>query len=989
MLKRIKANRIIAFLTATVLALSMLSFSAFAADKGELVVVGANPDFGISKVGSSYSGFAYDFLEQISKYTGHRYTFVEGSPEELMTMLAENKIDIIPCVTEDDAALFFGENEENTALLTNFSLMRRYSAVYVPDSSTDISFYDISSLKKARIGFLAEDKSRYFPNGSFVCTELESAEFIMYNTESQLKTDFFSGDIDAVVKDCFRPWGNEAIVYQFSTSDCYFLTNVADRELCAQLDNAVGSVLTTDPFFAADMYEKYISKYGAQKFAFTAAEKDYIEKTQGITIAYNLESDMMGNYNQSQNKLEGVMGKMIADLEAKTGLSVTITACATLSDCVKLLESGEVDAVCGGVNYRSMAPYGNYPVSMPLYRIPVVAAGKKNSQLTDHSKIAVPFYADDIETYIKELYPTATLLPYKDVKACMDAVNSGEADIVAAGVYGVTYMTNGDYMDIEILRSFSAYHSECITLDPKSTTLFGIIGKALAQMSSADSQVQTFYEMTSYGYSSMTFSRFIDRYLLIIIIALVIMAAEFVVLFTALRRKTKKTTEIDPLTGGRTKQKFLEDSQKAIKKSSPEKWALVLFDINKFKFVNDRLGYEEGDRMLARLYKTVSDSLDDDEVFSRISDDNFAMTVHNVSDNEMTAKLNTIFDEFSRRNSLFVKYPVLFSAGVCRLGQCVEKNGTVDFNAAIDRATIAKKTQKGQHNTSISFYDGKIREKALREKDYENVMPTALKEHEFLCYLQPKYGLESRHIEGAEALIRWNSKEFGFVFPDEFIPLSEKNGFVVELDFYILEEVCKAMRRWMDDGKTPVVISVNQSRLHLNNDDYIWRLREIVDKYEIPYEYIELELTESVFTDNVDHLLNVMQKLHEIGFKLSIDDFGSGYSSLNMLKDIPADVIKIDREFFNGTVNSEKGRAVIETVVGLANNLNMEVISEGVETVEQVDFLSDIHCHMVQGYYFAKPMPMESFEDMWFKDLEQINEETGKAECGEQTETPN
>ena len=165
------------------------------------------------------------------------------------------------------------------------------------------------------------------------------------------------------------------------------------------------------------------------------------------------------------------------------------------------------------------------------------------------------------------------------------------------------------------------------------------------------------------------------------------------------------------------------------------------------------------------------------------------------------------------------------------------------------------------------------------------------------------------------------------------------------------------------------MVSVNQSRLHINYDNYIWRLREIVDKYEIPYEYIELELTESVFSDNTELMLKIMNKLHEVGFKLSIDDFGSGYSSLNILKDIPADVVKIDREFFNGTVNSAKGRAVISTVVDLAKNLNMEVISEGVETGEQVEFLQQIDCAMVQGYYFAKPMPMSAFEELWVNDL--------------------
>ena len=192
------------------------------------------------------------------------------------------------------------------------------------------------------------------------------------------------------------------------------------------------------------------------------------------------------------------------------------------------------------------------------------------------------------------------------------------------------------------------------------------------------------------------------------------------------------------------------------------------------------------------------------------------------------------------------------------------------------------------------------------------------------------------------------------------------------------------MRRWIDDGKKPVVISVNQSRLHLNYDDYIWRLREIVDKYDIPYEYIELELTESVFTENAEKLLKIMHKLHEIGFKLSLDDFGSGYSSLNMLKDMPVDVVKIDKEFFSDTMNTQKGRAVISTVVDLANNLDMDVISEGVETREQVEFLTEIHCAMVQGYYFAKPMPIADFEKLWYSDLEDIRRKKERAAAQQQ-----
>ena len=449
-------------------------------------------------------------------------------------------------------------------------------------------------------------------------------------------------------------------------------------------------------------------------------------------------------------------------------------------------------------------------------------------------------------------------------------------------------------------------------------------------------------------------------------------AAVFAVLLTGIIIifviKMRRRDDTDALTGGRNKDKFFRDCEKAVKKTPPEKLAMVVLDIDKFKFINDRLGYKEGNRMLERVHKTLSDSLDKDEVMARVSEDNFACLIKNAPDLDIENRLREFFAEFERRNSFFVKYPVNFSAGVCRLGQCKGKFDAIDFTMAVDRCKLAKRYIKNKNSSEVAFYDGKIREDCLREKDVENAMPLALENHEFECYFQPKYGTHSGKIEGIEALIRWNSKEFGFVCPDDFIPIAEKDGFVVELDFFILEEVCKTMRRWMNSGKTPVVISVNQSRLHINDDDYIWRLREIVDKYEIPYEYIELELTESVFTDDADRMIAIMKKLHEIGFKLSIDDFGSGYSSLNMLKDIPADVLKIDREFFNGTVNSKKGRAVISSVVDMAKNLDMNVISEGVETLDQVEFLREINCNMVQGYYFAKPMKIKDFDELWTKE---------------------
>ncbi len=977
------AARIFLLFVAAILLVPISVFSHAEVTGGKTYRIGVNADYGILRYGSGYSGLAYDYIKQLEKYTGDSYTLTEGTADELFDMMAQGEIDIIPCVTKAELDTYSKENggEEFPASLSGFSIMTKFSAVYVPDSARDnVALYDIDKIKQLRIGYLAENETEYFDGGSFVAKDIDGAEFVRYSSESALKEDFFSGRIDAAVKSCLRNWSNETIVYRFGIGESFFLVSDTANGLTEKLTSAVGSLYTTDPEFAGNMYQKHVANRGTQKYALSESEQRYVKEKDTVIVAYNTAADMTEFYDSADEKIVGITGTMLSKLEELTGLRTVIKPCESLSDCVNMLERGEADAICGGVNYDSMHGFGQFFVSAPYSKIPIVIAGRKDFSLNEHMKIAVPFYCDDIGNYIMELYPNSATLPYNDVEQCIKAVNDGSADVICAGAYEIIYVKNGGHPDIEILETTAAYHSECIAVAADSAILGQIIGKSLAQISNSDAVVSTYDSMTSVGYDSLMFSRFLGKYFWVICIAAIALLLFLAALINIIVIKTRQKAKIDAVTGGRTKERYLSDSLTLLKKSSPKKWAVVLFDVEKFKFVNDRLGFLEGNMMLGRIYKVLEEQLQKDEVFARISDDNFACTIHNGTDNEICERINNIFDECGHKNALFMKYPVLFSAGVCRLDQCLEKHDAVNLNTAIDRCAIARKTVKGGHSNAIAFYDGKIREKALREKDFENVMPTALAEHEFQCYLQPKYGLRSRHIEGAEALIRWNSKDFGFVYPDEFIPLSEKNGFVVELDFFILEEVCKAMRRWIKEGKTPVVVSVNQSRLHLRHDDYIWRLREIVDKYEIPYKYIELELTESAFTEDAELLLKTMNKLHEIGFKLSIDDFGSGYSSLNMLKDIPADVVKIDREFFNGTVNSRKGRTVISTVVDLAKNLNMEVISEGVETVEQVEFLSGIDCAMVQGYFFAKPMPMKAFEEMWKIDLESKREEEAKPE---------
>lgn len=966
------------------------NYAAYAADTGDTIVVGVDPDYGISTIGGSYTGFAYDLLREIQKRSDLTFSFVEGTSTELAAKMAKGEVDVIPCVSSKELNAWqgmtsaAGPEEPLQLTLTCLPLTTKYTAIYIPADS-DISFMDYEALKSCRIGYLKEDYSKYFINGAFIGADVRKAEFVGYDSESQMKNDFESGKIDAVAKDCYRIWGNELVACQVATEDCYFMTPSANEALISSLDEAVASIFMSDPEFTADIYEKYVTKYGAQRYAFSESEKHFIEKNPVITVAYNRQAAVIDRLESSSDSISGPTDKFFRMISDATGLEIKVEGYDTIGDCVTAVNNGSAQVICGGVNSNSMSKYPELKISRPFSKVPIAAVGKTGASVGTHSMIAIPAIGDDISKYISEIYPSAQILHFDTEKKCLDAVQNGEADIAFAGAYELLYYLDRGYDSLDIIDVSPAVHAECLAFSADMPELSRIVGKVISGLNSSSSAVYTTASIVSGG-SHSSANEFVEKYLVWIICGiLAILAAVFVIVCVSSFR-SRRVADVDPLTGGRSRAKYFEDTKKLLKRSNPDGWAIALFDIDKFKYVNDRLGYEEGNRMLERLYKTISDHLEHDEIFARMADDNFVLTIHNATDIELNGRINEIFNEFMRRNSLFVKYPVVFSAGICRLNQCVHesKHGEVDINAAIDRCKIAKSTLKGTHFSSIAFYDGSIRDRALREKDYESIMPGALQRREFQCYLQPKYGLRSRNIEGAEALIRWNSPDFGFISPGDFIPIAEKNGFVVELDFFILEEVCRCMRRWIDDGKKPVVISVNQSRLHLNYDDYIWRLREIVDKYDIPYEYIELELTESVFTENAEKLLKIMHKLHEIGFKLSLDDFGSGYSSLNMLKDMPVDVVKIDKEFFSDTMNTQKGRAVISTVVDLANNLDMDVISEGVETREQVEFLTEIHCAMVQGYYFAKPMPIADFEKLWYADLEDIRLKKERAAAQQQ-----
>ncbi|MDD4851475.1 MAG: EAL domain-containing protein, partial [Gemmiger sp.] len=275
---------------------------------------------------------------------------------------------------------------------------------------------------------------------------------------------------------------------------------------------------------------------------------------------------------------------------------------------------------------------------------------------------------------------------------------------------------------------------------------------------------------------------------------------------------------------------------------------------------------------------------------------------------------------------------------------------------------LAAEEIKGKYNLFFWLYDDKIRQKLLDEQFITDCMQTALEQEQFQVYYQAKYNLSNERIAGAEALVRWIHPTKGFLSPGEFIPLFEKNGFIIRLDQYVWEQVCKNLHDWIAAGNAPVAVSVNVSRADIYNPGLTGILQGLIEKYEIPIQYLHLEITETAYTDDPSQILKVVEELHDMGFIIELDDFGSGYSSLNMLAEMPIDILKLDMRFIQVEDEKATGKGILSFIISLAKWLNLAVVAEGVETEKQVASLRTMDCNYVQGFYYAKPLPRQDFE---------------------------
>ena len=411
--------------------------------------------------------------------------------------------------------------------------------------------------------------------------------------------------------------------------------------------------------------------------------------------------------------------------------------------------------------------------------------------------------------------------------------------------------------------------------------------------------------------------------------------------------------QYDRLTGLYSKEFFYQKVRELLEANPEREYSIICSNIENFKLYNDTFGRNAGDRLLKEMADITQSLVGEAGFCGRYGADRYLC----LQERQLEQRDR---ENYSARTDVIVPQNVVMRWGIYEI-----RDRSVPVEQMCDRAVLAAESIKGQYNQYFAVYDDALRSKLLREKAITDAMETALEEEQFTVYLQPKYSLRDNCMAGAEALVRWIHPKWGFMSPGEFIPLFEKNGFIHRLDQYVWEHVCALLCHWQEMGLPLLPVSMNVSRTDIYQLNLVEVFHGLVQKYGLDPRYLHLEITESAYAENPGQIISTVDQLRALGFPIEMDDFGSGYSSLNMLGQMKLDILKLDMKFVQNEIAKSADQSILGDIIAMAHRMRLDVVAEGVETREQVSRLMAVGCDYVQGYYFARPMPAGEFEALW------------------------
>ncbi|MGN0505003.1 MAG: EAL domain-containing protein [Lachnospiraceae bacterium] len=720
--------------------------------------------------------------------------------------------------------------------------------------------------------------------------------------------------------------------------------------------------------------------------SFTEEELDYIKSAEPIRIALSATRQNLSYYNQKTGQYDGITYALLSLIEEKTGLTFEYIDFPTGVRAVDFLESGNATLFAPMMDTEIVSISDRLVKLGPCMESTLSLIGRRDFLFSSSSPCTFVLNASmfTMEDFLRELYPKADFVYCETSTDAFQMIAEGKADVTYEDkIIALWRLQNPRFSNLCIYEAYSYPETMyLVALREENPLLLSILQKALSSVTNQELNDIIVVAMNSsiYTYSA---SELLYRYRwqLSIAVVVLLLLITLLVITGQLRKRYRKLHEkqllltkqqeadrlyqkelyrqanFNQLSGLYNEQGFCSAVRKRLDADKEHPYVLLRCDIDHYKLFSDVYGVAKSNQLIKYLGKLCTKYAEKSHgIIGHLGEDDFVAFL--PTENFSPEQANDLFQQWLSGFVSGYKFVIYF-------GIYLIDEPDIDVKLMIGRASFAMKAAKANGTAYYAYYDVNLKEKALLEQEIVQHFSTAMKENQFRIYLQPQYESSSLRIIGAEALVRWFHPVKGMISPADFIPVLEENGLITELDLFVIEEVCKILSAYLEEVGLPeeippISIAVNLSRTDTYYRELPQKLISMLNAYHIPPSMLRLEITESAFVEQPEQIASFVGELKRLGFHIEMDDFGSGYSSLNSLKDLPMDTLKLDMRFLSGT-SSERGNIIIHSVISMAKLLNLPVIAEGVETAEQAEYLKSIGCNYLQGYFFAKPMPIQEF----------------------------
>lgn len=902
----------------------------------------------------SYGGLDVEYLNAISHYTTWDIEYVVcESWNDALDKLANHEVDLV------GSAQYSAERAE---VYTYADLSSGYTfGVIATKSERDIAYEDFQAMKSLNFGMVKDyvRKAEFYEylqhNG------IENPTVLEYESTADMHTALDAGEIDAFVHTFTEVKEGQRLIGRFAPRPFYYITYKGNDELVRELNQAIVDVKMNQPELETALMNQYYYDKFDKAVLLTTDEKQYLDEKKVLRVGY-LDNYYPFSYEED-GEFKGLTRELIESGLAITGLDIEYICLANRQEAKTALMNGKIDIFAYSTDRAFVLREFNLKSICDYAEVPLVIVTEKTKKTENIKRLGtVSFLEDQANEYIHS--GNIELVTYADQQACIDAVMSGEVDAILCNGYYAEHLmrTDMDYNNIQIKTVLNMYYSVSIAISNTESVLSEVLEKTIAQI---DSKMINEYMLREVTYPMATFIQFFrDNAITVVWTIIIIMGGLLAIVIHMLAdsRKIQKLMYKDNKMDVWNLNYLAYWGEHKLLAERRGKYALVYLNLSKFRRYNIIYGWSAGERVLETFLEALVPLVNSEtEICARNRGDRFVLLLGYKTEEAFYERLKTLQTEVESKLKKTSGDDLKLQIGVYLI-----PNNEVDIQHGINCANQALEFVDSNVGNNIKIYDESLQDMLKERHDREKLLDSVDFQKDFVAFYQPKVDIRDNRVVGAEALVRFKDPSDGgkIKAPYFFVPYYEQNGKIMEMDMFVFESACKLLRKRLDEGLPVATISCNFSRTHFVKKGFADRFEEMLEKYSLSKELIEVEVTETLIMEELDQQMvkETFEELKKRGIHLSIDDFGSGYSSLGIFEQIPASVVKMDRSFFLNKDNPDRQVKIMRGIVTLSEELDAQIVCEGVETEKDVKLMEEIGAYIAQGYYYSKPIPKNEFE---------------------------